>query len=150
MTRIYIALALIAATLAGAWFVYSEGKAAGRAECEAAHALAADAAAKEIDRRDAAGAEASTTMLEYLRANLPPIQEKSQNAIERVRTIYRDRPVPAVSCVRPDGVQAELDAARDRANAAARGLPDTPDAVRPAGPAAGGNGHVGDRGHGSD
>jgi hypothetical protein len=150
MTRIYIALALVAATLAGAWFVYSEGKAAGRAECEAAHAIAADAAAKEIDRREDAGAKASTSMLDYLRANLPPIQEKSRDAIERVRTIYRDRPVAVASCARPDGVQAELDAARQRANAAAGRMLDRTDAAGPADPVAGADGRVGNRSYGPD
>jgi hypothetical protein len=154
MSRVYayaIAALVIVATLgACAWKIYDHAYTAGMNACEAAHAKAANVAAVEIDRRDAAGAEASTTMLDYLRANLPPIQEKARDAIERVRTIYRDRPIPVDACVRPVGVQAELDAARQRANTAARRLPNPADSARAADPAARADGRVGDRSHGSD
>jgi hypothetical protein len=150
MTRIYIAIALVALMLATCAFIYHKGDAAGYARATAERAMAEDAAAKEIDRREAASAGANVDMLAYLRANLPPIEERTDAAVARVRTIYRDRPVAVDACVRPDGVQAELDAARQRANAALRGLRPTGDAgaTAPADPRAGGNGRVGAAGDG--
>jgi hypothetical protein len=120
--RIYAYIAALAAVLGVVWFVYDQGEKAGRNACETEHTNAANTAQKEIDRREVASSDASESMLDYLRANLPPIEVQANEAVERVRTIYRDRPVPAGSCVRPDGVQGELDAARERANTAARGL----------------------------
>jgi hypothetical protein len=137
VTRVYIAAALVAITLAACAFVYHKGDAAGYARAQAEHAKAADKAAAEMARREGESSAASVDMLAYLRANLPPIEERSHDAVERVRTIYRDHPV-AAACVRPDGVQAELDAARQRANAALRGLrpAGNADAAAPAGAAA--------------
>lgn len=120
--RAYVLAAAALGLLAyAAHAFYSAGKEAGSNACEARHAKAAEAAAAEIERRDTASAAASGSMLDYLAAQMPKIEETKNATVERVRTIYRDRPVP-VGCVRPDGVQAELDAARERANAAARRL----------------------------
>jgi len=121
-----VALAVLIALLAFAHHtVFEAGKAAGATACQEEHARAAAAARVETDRREVASSAATTDMLDYLRANLPPIEAKTHDAVERIRTIYRDRPV-AVGCVRPDGVRAELDAARQRANATARGVREIP------------------------
>ena len=112
---------LAAALLAlGAWRASEWAAGIGEARCEARHAQAAQAAAAEVERRNTASAEASGSMLDYLAASMPRIEETINATVERVRTVYRDRIEPA-GCERPAGVQAELDAARDRANAA-RGL----------------------------
>jgi hypothetical protein len=94
-----------------------------QAEVAATSAAAAIAARTETDRRDAASSDATQSMLDYLGASLPAIETRTHDTIERIRTVYRDR--PATACPdRPDGVRAELDAARARANgAASRGLP---------------------------
>jgi hypothetical protein len=149
---------LLAIGGAGA-FGFHKGDDYGRAQQIAAQQRATDAAVKEVDRRDAASAATSDSMLEFLRASLPATEEKANEATERVRTIYVDRPAKSaapgvapgldVACLRPDGVQDELDAARQRANAATRGLRQGPangdasadSAVVP-------HGRVGDASHG--
>lgn len=119
---VYAALAAVELGLLAyvAHAIYAAGKESGTNACEALHARAAEQAAVEVDRRDTASAAASGSMLDYLAANLPRIEETKNATVERVRTIYRDRPV-SVGCERPAGVQDELDAARERARAA-RGL----------------------------
>lgn len=120
--RWYVIAALAVAALTvlalASHALYSSGYQAGENACKA---KAADAAVKvdvEIDRRAQASADASQSMLDYLAANLPPIETRTNAAIERTRIVYRDRPVPAV-CEWPDGVRKELDEARARANATA-------------------------------
>ena len=92
-----------------------------QATIEAEASKRKDVAAAAIDLRDQTASVARVDMLDYLRVTIPPIEVKAHEAAERIRVVYRDRPLPG-QCVRPDGVQAELDAARARANAAARGL----------------------------
>ena len=122
MSRLYAyaAVALGACLLLGgaAHSLYSAGKEAGANACETAHARAAEKAGAEVQRREGASAEASVDMLAYLSANLPAIEIRTHETVERIRTEYRDLPVPA-GCVRPDGVLDTLEEARQRANAAA-------------------------------
>lgn len=117
MTRIYVYVALLASVLALLGYGAHKTYQAGYAASEAKHAVAATKAADEVSRREQASAEASGSMLDYLAANLPQVETKTHEAIERVRIVYRDRPVPAV-CEWPDSVLSELNQARDRANAA--------------------------------
>lgn len=84
----------------------------------AEEASAATAAKAEDQRRDQAGAEATRTMQSTLASALPQIEETTHATAERIRVVYRDHPVPA-DCVRPDGVQRDLEQARAAANAAA-------------------------------
>jgi hypothetical protein len=123
MSRIYayaaVALGACLLLAAAAHSLYQAGKEAGANACKAAHARAAEKAGAEVQRREAASAEASVDMLAYLSANLPAIEIRTHETVERVRTEYRDRPAPA-GCVRPDGVLDALEASRQRANAAAR------------------------------
>lgn len=117
---VYAALAAALALLYAASVLYTKAWEAGTNACEAKHVAAAEKVAAEIDRRDTASADASGSMLDYLAAQMPKIEETRNATVERVRTIYRDRPVPT-GCERPAGVLDELDAARERARAA-RGL----------------------------
>ena len=123
MIRLYLyaalAIALLGGSAYGAHALYAAGRRAGTDACEAAHAKAADAAAKEQERRDTAASDAGQSMLDYLAANLPPAETQNHEAIERVRIIYRDHPVV---CTRPVGVQDELTKARERANTATGGV----------------------------
>jgi len=117
--RAYAYAIALCAALAALWYAYSQGKDAGRSECEARIAAAAEAAREAERQRDAIAAQAGIDMLDYL-SRMQETQEKTTHeTIERIRTVYRDRPVPA-DCIWPDGMQAELDAAVRRANAAAR------------------------------
>jgi hypothetical protein len=85
------------------------------------------------DARDAAKLQADRDALEHFSAlatdtlaitlgtQLPAIQGKTHDTIETIRTVYRDRPASDVDCSRPDGVQAALNEAVDRANQTASG-----------------------------
>jgi hypothetical protein len=110
---------------------------AGIAHCQAERAKAADKVAAETDRRDAAASGASIDMLDYLSRSMPAIEATTHETRERVRVIYRNNPVPAGACARPAGVQAELDAARQRAEAARGALSVPAGAGDPAHPGAG-------------
>lgn len=118
---VYAALAAVALALVvgGALRLRASGFEAGKASCEAAHAIAAAKAQVEVERREVVSADARTSMLDYLAANLPATEIRTHETVERIRTVYRDHPVPAV-CVWPDGVRSALGEAIDRANAAAR------------------------------
>lgn len=115
--RIYAYLAaaigslIVCAACCGAGMRYERNKQL------AAQAKRADVAQAETDRRAQASSGAYTSMLDYLRERNQESERAGNEAIERVRFIYRDNPLPAV-CVRPDGVQAQIDTARQRANAA--------------------------------
>lgn len=99
---------------------------------QAKRAASKDVAQGEINTRDNTAATITAGTLSYQWAALPPIELRTYEARERVRFVYRDNPLPAV-CVRPAGVQAELDAARQRANAAAGQLRAWTDAPASAG-----------------
>lgn len=147
---VFAAALFIVGSYAGVQTFRLAGARADLAEAKAAIAeasAATQAAARtESERRDAASSGATQTMLDYLGHNLPAIEATSYAATERVRTIYRDRPVAAL-CVRPDGVRAELDAARARANAApAGGLPADAAGAGAADTGARADGRVGARG----
>jgi uncharacterized protein HemX len=114
----YLALLLaLGIALAGDYALYerAEAKTAALDAYKVQVQAAQDATAAEAKRRDEASASAGSDMLAYLAAQLPPIEVRTHDAIARVRTIYRDSPV---ACLRPDGVQQELDAARNRIAAA--------------------------------
>lgn len=87
--------------------------------------IAEDAIAAAQSRLDAAEHErvAAATGVDLhttLDIALPKIEVSTSESIQKIQTIYLAAPAdPAAVCVRPAGVQAELDAARDRANAAA-------------------------------
>lgn len=119
--RAYLALAAVALALGVVWYAYATGRDHGAAACAADHARHAAQAQAAIDLRDQHAATARADMLDYLRVTIPPMETRTHETVERIRTVYRDRPLPAV-CARPDGLQAELDAARERANRAARGM----------------------------
>lgn len=119
-----------------------------QAQVAEAEANAQASARIESERRDTAASAATQSMLDYLGANLPAIETRTHDTIERIRTVYRDRPVPAM-CQRPDSVRAELDEARSRANGtSARGLPAQRTSAGAADPDAGSHGRVGYRGDG--
>ncbi|WP_333679895.1 hypothetical protein [Dyella sp.] len=101
---------------------YQAGEGVAEHRCEVARAVAKDAARSEAERRDGESAAGTAQLHDNLGTQLPAMEAEAHAATERIRTIYVEAPVSGV-CTRPDGVQAELDAARARANAAAaRGL----------------------------
>lgn len=119
ISKDYIAIALGLFAWIGIAWIHHGGVQEGEARIEAKYAKAAATAQAEQDRRATASASATTSMLDYLAANLPPIETTSHEAIERVRIVYRDHPVPAV-CELPERVRAEVDAAIRRANSTHR------------------------------
>jgi hypothetical protein len=73
------------------------------------------------DALDHFSALATGTLTTTLGTQLPAIQGQTHDTLDTIRTVYRDRPADDVACSRPDGVQAALNEAVDRANQAAHG-----------------------------
>ena len=104
---------------------YTQGKAAGKTACIAERSIAADRVQSAIDLRDQSSATARVDMLDYLRVTVPPIEIRTHDTIERIRTVYKDRVIPAdcrVAIARPERVSEELSKARNAANAAVGNL----------------------------
>lgn len=126
--KLYLYGAIAAAVLSWGWYEHHAGYASGeeatakRYEAQIAESQAKVAA--EDARRSTASTEAGTSILTYLQANVPPVEAKTHEAVERIRTIYRNsRPATGVadigagSCKRPVGVRAELEQASSRLRA---------------------------------
>lgn len=124
----YLYAVAIVAILLTHWFAYTTGREHSDNACAAARALNQGKVQTAIDLRDTASAEVQVTMLDYLRVTTPAIERIKYETITRVQKVYVDRPIPA-DCHYIDGVQAELDAARDRANRAASGMRPVPAAT---------------------
>lgn len=123
--RGYLAAIGLALMLVVAGLSYTQGKAAGKTQCLAERSIAADKAQTAIDLRDQSSATARVDMLDYLRVTVPPIEIRTHDTIERIRTVYENRVIPAdcrVAIARPERVSEELSKARNAANAATRGL----------------------------
>jgi len=133
MLKYYVAIALGLIVWIGTAWIHHDGVQEGIAKAEAKYAKAAATAQAEQDRRATASATATTSMLDYLAANLPPIETTTHEAIQRVRIVYRDHPVPGV-CVWDSRVRDELEAARIRANTAGGRMPAPHPAASPAHP----------------
>jgi hypothetical protein len=119
-----IALVVIALMLGIAVAIHHYGDTrfeAGRNDVLASDARAATQLQQQHDQLNTFSALATTTLNQNLGTQLPAIQAHTNDAIETIRTVYRDRPVADVACSRPASVQTSLDAAIDRANGAAGG-----------------------------
>jgi hypothetical protein len=92
---------------------------AGRNAVIAEDADASAQAGRAADQHAAAAAAAGVALHTKLDIALPRIEATTHAATEKVRTIYLAQPADSRACVRPAGVQAELDAALRAANAAA-------------------------------
>lgn len=121
---ILILLLLIALAIWASITVHDYGQRqyqAGRNAVIAEDAIAAAQGRLDADQRAADAAAAGVAMHATLDIALPRIEVTTNDTIDNIHTIYLAAPVgPAAVCVRPPGVQTALDAARDRANAAAR------------------------------
>lgn len=93
---------------------------AGRNAVIAADAIAQAQADIEREVRQALADRRAAALHHDLDLSLPAIEVQSYAAIDKIHTLYLAQPVAAV-CVRPAGVQDELDAALRRANTAASG-----------------------------
>ncbi|EIL99156.1 hypothetical protein [Rhodanobacter thiooxydans] len=94
---------------------------AGRNAVIAEDAIAAAQSRLDADQHAAAAAAAGVAMHTTLDIALPRIEVTTHDTVDKIHTIYLAAPAgPAAVCVRPLGVQTALDAARDRANTAAR------------------------------
>lgn len=126
---LYAGIAVLTSAAIGAAGIGVAHYGAGRYEAGRAVVLADDARAAEKlheqhNRLTALSAFTGLELQHQLNAMLPAIQGQTHDAVETIRTVYRDRPVPddaSATCSRPDRVQQVLDQAVDRANAAASG-----------------------------
>ena len=99
------------------WLAYSW--AYGRGYMAAQQELAAKA--EQANRKnEAAAGEAAAELNKTLGQVLPQLEEKAHASVERIRTVYVDRPVPA-ECAWSGGVLQELEAGRAAANRSVRG-----------------------------
>ncbi len=95
---------------------------AGRQQVLAADAAATQAEQAKATQRAADAAAAGIDLHIALDTQLPKIEAITHDAAEKIRTTYLAQPAAdRAVCQRPASVQTELDAARSRANAAARG-----------------------------
>lgn len=131
---------LLAAVAASVWginhhldSIYKRGVADGRAQVIAEDAATSARAQADHQAKAQAAAAIANQFHVDLNAALPTIEVNTHDDVAKVRTIYLSQPADAVVCQRPAGVQATLDAARERANAAARGQL-RPDPASGAGP----------------
>lgn len=93
----------------------------GRNDVLASDARAAAELQTNHNALDQFSALATTALNQNLGTQLPAIQAQTNDTIETIRTVYRDRPAADLACSRPASVQTSLDAAVDRANSAASG-----------------------------
>lgn len=114
--------AVIGAAAWGLWHAYStvaqQNYDRGYSARVAEEVKAAVATAVTTSKRDADAAQATQHFHAQLNAQMPQIEETTHATADRIQIVYRDHPVPA-QCVRPAGVLQQLEAARERANAAA-------------------------------
>lgn len=122
--QILIVLLIIALAIWASIAIHDYGQRqyqAGRNAVVAEDAIAAAQARLDADQHAADAAAAGVAMHGTLDIALPRIEVTTHDAIDKIHTIYLAAPAgPGAVCVRPPGVQTALDAARDRANAAAR------------------------------
>lgn len=118
------ALAVIGLCWWGYDTVYDRGYAACQAE-------AAAVASKVENRNDTAASQAGSALNEELGQKLPAAEEAAHESVERIRTVYIDRPVPA-GCAWSGGVLDELEAGRAAANRAVRSGSGSSDTADPA------------------
>ncbi|MGN6234982.1 hypothetical protein [Dyella sp.] len=120
-------IAAAIALLAGALWLshhlgYSAGYTAGTNAVQAADAKGAHQADATTDQHQTAAANAGNALQTQIQLTIPAIEVHTDDSKRRIRTLYLAQPAAAAAeCRRPDSVQAELDTAVDRANAAARG-----------------------------
>jgi len=123
--RQILAVVILLAVAAWCWHrivAYGDDRyAAGRNAVIAEEAIAAAQARLDADTHAAIAAQAGVDMHAGLAIALPKIEVTTHAAADRVQTIYLALPADSPACVRPVGVQAELDAALRAANSAANG-----------------------------
>lgn len=98
---------------------YTAGVDDGRAAVMSDNAAAAANLYAQHDALERFSSLAGSALATTLATDLPAIEGQAHDTVETIRTIYRDRPVPADTCTRPDSVQQALNAAVQRANATA-------------------------------
>lgn len=133
--RAYLYAAVLLALIASHWYAYSAGVSREHDRNAAAASVQKDKAQTAIDLRDQRSAENNASMIDWLAANIQPIQAKADDSAATVIVKYRDRIVRVGddSCSRPPSVQHDLDAARARANGTGTALQAQPDAAHSAG-----------------
>jgi hypothetical protein len=122
----YAGVALAAITLMTSRAIAVRHYGNGRFEDGRNAVLADDARASaqllgDRDALDHYSALATGALSTTLGTQLPAIQGQTHDTLETIRTVYRDRPAADLACARPDGVQAALNQAVERANQAISG-----------------------------
>lgn len=116
----YLVLALILSHGPAAWWAYKKGQQVAQAEYAAEKLAAIAEAQQRAEKAEQAAGLAEAALAAYLSLQQAEIEAARNDSIETVRTIYKDRPVPA-GCERPEPVRRLLQERIDQANAAAKG-----------------------------
>lgn len=151
MIRIYACLAAVILIIGSMIYVDHRGYERGKLECQAQRAVQADKVQAAIDLRDQSSATERVTMLDYLRVTIPPIEVRTYETVERIKTIYRDRVITAdcaASIQRDPRVRDEINQARERANSAISAMRRTTPIASAADPRPVGHGWLGSHGDG--
>lgn len=119
--RVWLALGLFGALAYSHVYAYRQGVESERDKQTVAAAKALAAQIAKTKAAEQATELAKAELVAYQARRQQEIEGQSHDTRERIKTIYRDRPVHA-ECARPDSVRDELQGAIARANAAARGL----------------------------
>lgn len=120
LTRLLIALLLLAGLAAAGRWAYTTIYDAGAASCVAAHKQASEKTRADTEkRRDTAVASASSVRKASADA-VGVATDKTKETVRVITRIVHDTPATAV-CVLPADSLRELQTAVDRANTAARG-----------------------------
>ena len=137
MIRVYAYLAALAVVIGAMLYIDHRGYERGKMACQAERAANVEKVQQAIDLRDQRSADVRVDMLDYLRVTVPPIEIRTHDTIERIRTVYENRVIPAdcrVAIARPERVSEELSKARNAANAAVGNLRRTTPVTDPRSP----------------
>lgn len=116
----YLAVALVAGYIPLGYLAYQKGQQVAQAQYAAEKLAAIAEVQKRAEKAEQAAGLAEAALTAYLSRHQAEIEAARNDSIETVRTIYKDRPVPA-GCERPEPVRRLLQERIDQANAAAKG-----------------------------
>lgn len=121
MTRLYAAIALALALLAGGWYLHHAGYKAGQLDAIATITAKADKLAAQQITKDVQADTSAKTATDTGHIAVADSQAATKVVTRTITRIVHDTPSPAACVLPPDSVRTLQDAA-DSANRAAQGV----------------------------
>jgi carbohydrate-binding DOMON domain-containing protein len=121
VTRLYAAIALCLALLAGGWYLHHVGYNAGQNDAIAAYTAKADKVAAEQSAKAVQADTGAKAATDTGHVTIAANTAQTQVVTRTITRIVHDTPSPAACVLPPDSVRALQDAA-DSANLAAQGV----------------------------